>query len=76
MSSGRLVAVFSHPSLEHWDGTSWGLFPVPNPYSAALGGLLIISSNNIWVAERTTVNGQYVERMEYWNGKGWHAVSQ
>lgn len=38
--------------------------------------MLVLSPNNIWVAERGTVNGRYFEQMQHWDGKSWHAISQ
>lgn len=66
-----------HPSLEHWNGVSWKPFPAPHLENVALGGFLVISTSNMWIAERTTTaNGDYLEQMEHWDGKSWHAVPQ
>ena len=65
-----------YPLIEHWDGTRWSHFPVPHATQGALGGMLALSTSNIWVADRTNVNGQYFETMQHWDGRSWQAVSQ
>jgi hypothetical protein len=65
------------PVVEHWDGTSWSIFPSPNPNGknplkgSRLNGIAAISANDIW-AVGTNENSTLTE---HWDGKSWRVVN-
>jgi hypothetical protein len=71
----RLTSKHVRAQVEHWDGTSWGNFPSPDPDPdgrfSALSGIGAISANDIWAVGE--VNGQTLT--EHWDGTSWKIIN-
>jgi hypothetical protein len=61
--------------VEHWDGTSWGIFPNsdpdPNGRFSALSGIAAVSASDIWAVGE--VNGQTLT--EHFDGTSWKIIN-
>ncbi len=63
--------------VEHWNGSSWSIVPVPNVGSQdnVLGGVAAASANDIWAVGYSTPSGGGLQSLiEHWNGTGWSIV--
>jgi hypothetical protein len=67
---------------EHWDGTSWTLFPTPNKEVGtnsenALNGVDALTTNNVWAVgySKAKAAAPYKTLVERWNGAQWSVVS-
>jgi Phosphoesterase family len=62
---------------EHWDGTSWTAFPLPNvgPNENTLLGVSELSSGSTW-ATGYFVNAEYHQStlVEHWDGTSWKVL--
>jgi hypothetical protein len=70
------------PLVEHWNGVSWSLTPVPALANAGphheqtLVGVAATSSDDVWAVGNASVNGTtYVNRLLHWNGQTWARVA-
>jgi hypothetical protein len=59
--------------IEHWDGTSWGIFLNPDPGTSfsVLNGIAAISASDIWAVGQ--VSGETLT--EHFDGTSWKIVS-
>lgn len=77
-TTSRLTPI---PLVEHWDGKSWHLVPVPQVSSAGAGlsSVAALSESDVWVAG--TVDGPFkpgppdYSLIEHWNGARWQRVT-
>lgn len=65
--------------IQHWDGSSWTIFPSPNPgqYLNALWGLEIVSRNQIWAVggyKKQSNTDNLLTLAMRWNGRAWRTV--
>ncbi len=70
------------PLVEHWNGVSWSLTPVPalanagRHHEQTLVGVAGTSSDDVWAVGNASVNGAtYVNRLLHWNGQVWTRVA-
>lgn len=54
--------------IEHWDGTSWKIFPSPNVLGSTLEGVAAISANDIWAVGSDATG---MSTTEHWDGTSW-----
>jgi len=67
----------SQALVEHWNGSSWSIVPVPQVGSQdnVLGGVAATSANDVWaVGYSTPSSGALQTLIEHWNGAGWSVV--
>ncbi len=64
--------------IEHWDGSSWSVFPNPQPQgttsftnSALFTSLTALSPDNIWAAGFYELSGIDHYLVEHWDGHAW-----
>jgi len=63
--------------VEHWDGTSWGIVPSPNPDQEVnqLHSIAGVASNDLWAVgqrgEGSAACCPYESLIEHWNGTSW-----
>lgn len=66
--------------IEHWDGTSWSIVPVPGPGSGydILAGVAAVSANDVWAVGYVTsaAFGSTPGIILHWNGASWGSVSR
>jgi MYXO-CTERM domain-containing protein len=65
---------------EHWNGTSWTIFPTVNPASSHddLFGVSAVSSSNVWAVgayETNSSTNTTATMAQHWNGKSWSKVA-
>lgn len=61
---------------EHWNGTSWSMFPTPNPGSPNtnyLYGVAAVATNDVW-AVGEYASGADQTLVVHWNGSAWSVV--
>jgi hypothetical protein len=64
-------------AAEHWDGSSWSLFPTPNVGGGdnALHGVDGSKSEDVWAVGYSRHAGdRYTTLVEHWNGTRWQVV--
>jgi hypothetical protein len=65
--------------IEHWNGTSWTIFPSPNPDPAnnALYAVASAGPNDVWAVGSSSSNSYtyYHTLVEHWNGASWSVVA-
>jgi len=67
---GQLGSYF--PLIKHWDGTSWTNVTTPNPGGdPKLSAITALSSNDIWAAGNTFLNGQSHLLVMHYDGTSW-----
>jgi hypothetical protein len=73
VGSQRLTSKLVRAQIEHWDGTSWGIFPNPDPGTSfsALNGIAAVSASDIWAVGQ--VFGQTLT--EHWDGASWKIIN-
>jgi hypothetical protein len=73
VGSQRLSDTRVRVQVEHWDGTSWGIFLNPDPGTSfsTLYGIAAVSASDIWAVGE--VFGQTLT--EHWDGKSWKITS-
>jgi hypothetical protein len=61
----------------HWDGSNWGVVPVPDSVSqGSLYGVAASGPNDVWAVGYTTPDGyDYRLLILHWNGSAWTNVS-
>jgi hypothetical protein len=67
------------PLVEHWDGSSWSIAPIPRvKVYGALQGVVVVSATNVWAVGASGVNtGKRIAPRTlvlHWNGKKWTRV--
>jgi hypothetical protein len=63
--------------VEHWNGSSWSIVPVPQvgAQDNVLGGVAATSANDVWAVGYSTPSlGALQTLIEHWNGAGWSVV--
>jgi hypothetical protein len=65
---------------EHWNGTSWTVFPTVNPAVSHndLYSVSAVSSTNVWAVgayETNSSSGTTATLAEHWNGASWSKVT-
>jgi hypothetical protein len=73
----------SQTLTEHWNGTSWGIVPSPNPLPTTKGnnfltGVTAVSSNDVWAVGSTldfTQGGLEQTMTMNWDGSAWAVVA-
>lgn len=62
--------------IEHWDGSSWSIWPLPTTATNdTLNGIAETSSNNVWAVGSAITPGVIITPLaEHWNGMGWSVV--
>ncbi len=65
-----------HALIEHWDGRSWNLVPVPASIGAdiRLNSVTATSASNAWAVGSTTTGPDYGVIL-HWNGTTWRKVA-
>jgi S-layer homology domain/Kelch motif len=65
--------------VEHWNGTSWTIFPSPNPDPGnnALHAVAAAGPNDVWAVGSSSNNSYtyYHTLVEHWNGASWSVVA-
>jgi len=68
----------SQTLIEHWNGQKWRIVPSPSPglTDNGLGGLTIVSAQDIWAAGAQSSDQQNTLQtlIERWDGKTWSVV--
>jgi hypothetical protein len=71
------TASTGHPDqllTEHWNGSSWTVFPAQNPSSVRnrFEAVSAVSGNDIWAVGRDTTSADNdLALIEHWNGSSW-----
>jgi hypothetical protein len=68
---------FAKPYVEHWDGSTWSLTPVPNQggEGSLLFGTTALSSTDVWAVGQTQeLNGAILTLTERFDGSNWTIV--
>src|SRR5215218_7469106 len=62
---------------EHWDGSSWSQFPVPDVGTGEnmLNGVDASASKNVWAVGHSSSSGRQKTLIERWNGTQWRVVT-
>jgi hypothetical protein len=62
---------------EHWDGSSWSQFPIPDVGTRQnmLNGVDALARNNVWAVGYSTSSGSQKTLIERWNGTQWGVVT-
>jgi hypothetical protein len=73
VGSQRITRTKVRAQVEHWDGTSWGIFLNPDPDTSfsTLYGIAAVSANDIWAVGQ--VFGQTLT--EHWDGTSWKIIN-
>ena len=75
----KSTAAGPHPKTgaEHWDGSSWSLFPTPNVgvEDNVLNGVDAEANNDVWAVGYSLHNGLYKTVVVHWDGTQWNLVS-
>ena len=62
--------------IAHWNGTAWSVVPSPSPgtYTNALGGVAVVSANDVWAVGSYSSGGGVLTLAEHWNGQQWEVI--
>jgi hypothetical protein len=73
VGSQRTSSKTVRAQVEHWDGTSWGIFLNPDPGTSfsTLNGIAAISASDIWAVGQ--VSGQTLT--EHFDGTSWKLIN-
>jgi hypothetical protein len=70
------------PLVEHWNGVSWSLTPVPalanagRHHEQSLVSVAGLSPDDVWALGNASVNGAtYLNRLLHWNGRVWTRIA-
>jgi hypothetical protein len=63
--------------IEHWDGTSWTVVPIPNVgVSSRLHAIAVVSAGDVWaVGEAAQMDAPLESLIMHWDGTSWSAVA-
>jgi hypothetical protein len=63
------------PVIEHWDGSTWTMFPAPKGKSArSLAAIAAVSPNDIWAVGSTGDLTPHFSLTLHWDGKRWSEI--
>jgi hypothetical protein len=62
--------------VEHWNGASWSVVPSPSPgtYTNALGGVAVVSANDVWTVGSYSSGAGVLTLAEHWDGQRWEVI--
>ena len=66
--------------VEHWDGQTWNMMPLPRLSSAAVydvyfSGIVAVTARNVWAVGTLRIDGMEEQFLVlHWNGKTWQRV--
>jgi hypothetical protein len=70
------VSALSGSLIEHWNGSTWSLVPVPGAAQLGLTALTALSASDIWaVGQSVDSSGDSQPAALHWDGHSWSAVS-
>ncbi|MGD0990311.1 MAG: hypothetical protein ABR874_21065 [Candidatus Sulfotelmatobacter sp.] len=74
----QIVGAYQSPIVEHFDGTSWSVFPSPQfpaPQTAELNSITAISANDIWAGGEEFEDPYAFPLLEHFDGTSWTQYS-